>query len=166
MPDFGLGRRNTTLRQVQDLRKTNRFEGIVILNTKVGQSIETKRPASTRRQIKGKHPTWPHSLTVALTKPFSGGAGENLLAASPPRHFMSLHLPAAAHRGHAICRRFTLIAIPLQATPLSIRTGKAYSISGTSRGLASLSFDALRSCDCLIDALCHRSAVWLLLLFR
>ena len=36
-------------RQIQDLRKTNRFEGIVILNTEVDQSIEAKRSASTRR---------------------------------------------------------------------------------------------------------------------
>ena len=47
--NFGLDRRNTTLRQIQDLRKTNRFEGIVILNTKDDQSIEAKRSASTRR---------------------------------------------------------------------------------------------------------------------
>ena len=37
------------LGQIQDLRKTNRFEGIVILNTKDDQSIEAKRSASTRR---------------------------------------------------------------------------------------------------------------------
>ena len=49
VPDFGLDRRNPILRQIQDLRKTNRFEGIVILNTEVDQSIEAKRSASTRR---------------------------------------------------------------------------------------------------------------------
>ena len=122
-----------------------------------------------QRGGKGKHPTWPHSLTVALTKSFEActflrRCRKKSSGGFAAQHFISLHLPARMTLWHAICRCFPLIAIPLQATPLSTRTGKTCSISGTFRGLASLSFDALRSCDCLIDALCHRSAVWLLLL--
>jgi hypothetical protein len=44
----------------------------------------------------------------------------------------------------------------LQATPLSTRTGKTCSISGTSRGLASLSFDALQLFDsCFVSQICR-----------
>ena len=49
MPDLAQDYRIAPLGQIQDLRKINRFEGIVILNTEVNQSIEAKRSASTRR---------------------------------------------------------------------------------------------------------------------